>query len=251
MKKYGSILITGASSGIGEALALHYAAAGTTLYLAGRNQARLQAVAETCRQSGAEVLEEIVDVTDQQAMQNWFTKCASHRPPDLVIANAGISAGASKELDATTRRIFAANIDGVLNTVHPALDIMRQQGAGQIAIVSSLAGLIGLPGAPGYSASKAAVRAYGEALRGRFRHHGIGVSVIIPGFVTSGITAKNNFAMPFLMPADKAARIIARGLARNKARIAFPWQMYSLMLAISALPMGLIDRIFSRLPEKN
>jgi short-subunit dehydrogenase len=250
VKNFKNILITGASSGVGKALALHYANAGATLILGGRDEIRLNEVADACRKSGAEVVTRVVDVTDQSGMANWIDEAASQRPLNLVIANAGISGGASGGLDAATRKVFAVNIDGVLNTVHPALTAMRARKSGQIAIISSLAGLIGMPGAPGYSASKAAVRAYGEALRGLYRGQGIGVSVVIPGFIKSGITDKNKFPMPFLMPADKAARIIARGLSRNKARIAFPWQMYSLILLISALPMGLIDRIFSRLPDK-
>ncbi|MBT3703235.1 MAG: SDR family NAD(P)-dependent oxidoreductase [Alphaproteobacteria bacterium] len=250
MKKFIGILITGASSGVGEALALHYATQDATLFLSGRNKERLDAVAEQCRTRGAVVFPEVLDVTNETGMADWIRQCEDHHPLDLVIANAGISGGTSGGLDAATREVFAANIDGVLNTVHPALTGMRARKSGQIAIVSSLAGLIGMPSAPGYSASKAAVRAYGEALRGRYGKEGIGVSVIVPGFITSGITAQNRFPMPFLMSAKKAAGIIAKGLARNKARIAFPWQMYGLLLMISALPMWLIDRLFSRLPDK-
>ena len=251
MKKFVGILITGASSGVGEALSLHYAVQGVTLFLSGRNKERLEAVADQCRARGAIVFPEVMDVTDETGMADWIRQCEEQHPLDLVIANAGISGGTSGGLDAATRAVFAANIDGVLNTVHPALTAMRPRKSGQIAIVSSLAGLIGMPSAPGYSASKAAVRAYGEALRGRYGKEGIGISVIVPGFITSGITAQNRFPMPFLMPAEKAARIIAKGLARNKARIAFPWQMYSVMLMVSALPMWLIDRLFSRLPDKS
>lgn len=250
MRKYAAILITGASSGIGEALAHHYADEGVTLFLSGRNAERLEMVADECRRRKAEVHTETVDVIDQAAMAVWIDHCDSLHPLDLVIANAGVSGGATANLDTATRAIFAANIDGVLNTVHPALDHMRARKSGQIAIVSSLAGLIGMPGSPGYSASKAAVRAYGEALRGRYRRDGVDVNVILPGFVVSRITDKNSFRMPFLMSADRAAKIIARGLARNKPRIAFPWQMYSLLMLISALPVRLIDRLFSRLPEK-
>ena len=246
-----SILITGASSGIGEALAVHYAADNVTLFLSGRNEERLIRVAEACKNKGASVEPMAIDVTDKPAMANWISSCAVTRPLDLVIANAGISAGSSKGLEETTLKTFATNIDGVLFTIFPALEHMRAKKSGQIAIISSLAGLAGLPGAPAYSASKAAVRSYGESLRGLYKKDGVKVNVVLPGFVTSGITAKNKFPMPFIMPADKAARIIANGLARNKARIAFPWPMYFLMLAINALPMWLKDRLFTRLPEKN
>jgi short-subunit dehydrogenase len=246
-----SILITGASSGIGDALARHYAGAGVTLFLSGRAEARLTEVAEACRLAGAEAIAKVIDVTDEAGMASWIETCGDHRPLDLVIANAGVSGGSDKGLNSATRLIFAINIDGVLNTVHPALDHMREKGSGQIAIVSSLAGLIGMPGAPGYSASKAAVRAYGEALRGRYRRDGVDVNVVTPGFVVSGITNKNKFHMPYLMTADKAVRIIAKGLARNKARIAFPWQMYFLLRLMGMFPIWLSDRIFSRLPEKD
>ena len=250
MRKYAGILVTGASSGIGEALARHYADEGVTLFLSGRNAERLEVVADHCRQQKALVQTEVIDVVDQAGMAAWIERCARQQPLDLVIANAGISGGATANLDTATRAIFAANIDGVLNTVHPALDHMRARKSGQIAIVSSLAGLIGMPSSPGYSASKAAVRAYGEALRGRYRRDGVDVNVIVPGFVVSRITDRNSFRMPFLMTADRAAKIIARGLAKNKPRIAFPWQMYSLLMLISALPTRLIDRLFSRLPDK-
>jgi short-subunit dehydrogenase len=250
VKKFNSIMITGASSGIGEAVAHYYAREGVTLFLSGRNEDRLGRVASACQQAGATVYPEVIDVSDQSGMAAWIDACDARQPLDLVIANAGISAGVSKGLDPTTRKLFSINIDGVLNTFHPALDRMRSRKSGQIAIVSSMAGLIGLPSAPGYSASKAAVRAYGEALRGRYRRDNVGISVIVPGFVTSGITAQNRFPMPFLMSAEKAARIIAKGLAHNKARIAFPKRMYALILLISALPMWLTDRLFSKLPDK-
>ena len=249
--KYKKIFITGASTGIGRQLAFDYGKTGAELWLLARSESRLTTLARDIQKAGGQAHILICDATDEPAFLKAMGLAQEESGGfDLVIANAGISGGASGGLDAATRKVFDVNIDGVLNTVHPALTAMRARKSGQIAIISSLAGLIGMPGAPGYSASKAAVRAYGEALRGLYRGQGIGVSVVIPGFIKSGITDKNKFPMPFLMPADKAARIIARGLSRNKARIAFPWQMYSLILLISALPMGLIDRIFSRLPDK-
>lgn len=181
-----SILITGASSGIGAALALDYAAPETRLWLSGRSHKRLEEITTQCR-------------------------------------NTGIS-GAGPD-GATIDTIFSINIGGVLNTVLPTLEAMQKHGAGQIAIMSSLASFRGLPGALAYSASKAAVRTWGEALRGRHKPDGIAVSVICPGFVVSRITDRNDFPMPLLMTADRAARIIRRGLARNKARIAFPCTM--------------------------
>ena len=247
-----SILITGASSGIGEALARSYAAPGVTLALSGRDQARLDAVAAACQAAGATVAAQTVEVTDTAALKAWIEACDAAAPLELVIANAGISAGTGDgtESDEQARAIFAVNQAGVLNTVQPAIDLMRPRRRGQIAIMASLASFRGFPGAPAYCASKAAVRIWGEGLRGHLAAEGIGVSVICPGFVRSRMTAVNRFHMPFLMEADEAAAIIRRGLARNKARIAFPWQMAAIIWLLSALPPALTDRALVRLPEK-
>jgi short-subunit dehydrogenase len=134
--------------------------------------------------------------------------------------------------------------------VLPALARMRARRNGQIAIMSSLAAFRGFPGAPAYSASKAAVRAWGEALRGRHARDGVAISVICPGFVISRMTADNPFPMPMLMSAERAARIIRRGLARDRGRIAFPWPMYALVRLVATLPDRLIDPLMRRLPEK-
>ena len=249
MKNLESILITGSSSGIGEALALEYAAPGIFLALSGRDQDRLQAVAESCRKRGAEVVAETVDVTDRDAMRDWIERVDDAHPLDLVIANAGISGGGLDEN--ATRDIFAVNMAGVLNTVFPVIDRLRPREAGQIALMSSLSGFMGMPGAPAYSASKVMVKAYGEALRGRLRPYGIKVSVICPGFVETRLTAKNNFKMPMVMKADKAARIIARGLAKNRITIAFPGPMATIVRILSLLPAGMANRLLSRMPSKN
>jgi short-subunit dehydrogenase len=253
MRDPKSILITGASSGIGEALALAYAGPGIALALTGRDGARLDAVADAARGKGATVHTARLDVTERERLADWTRAVDAKTPVDLVIANAGISGGSGslETMDEVARRIFAVNVDGVFNTVHPILPAMGARKRGQIAIVSSIAGFRGLPGAGPYSASKAAVRIYGEALRGRVRKHGIGVSVICPGYVKSRMTAKNRFPMPFLMDADRAAAIIRRGLAADRPRIAFPWPTYATMWLAAALPQFLSDRIFGRLPDKD
>jgi short-subunit dehydrogenase len=247
-----AILITGGSSGLGEALALEYAAPGITLFLSGRDHGRLEAVAEACRAKGAGVHSKVIDVTDRDAMAAWIAECDARRPLDLVIANAGISAGTGQggEDDAQTRAIFATNVDGVMNTVLPAIAAMRPRRAGQIALISSLASFRGMPGAPAYCASKAAVRVWGEGLRGELVRHGIRVSVICPGFVVSRMTAVNQFPMPFLMDAPKAARIMAEGLARNKGRIAYPWPTAFGAWLGAVLPDALMDWIGRKLPAK-
>ncbi|MCH8861631.1 MAG: SDR family NAD(P)-dependent oxidoreductase [Proteobacteria bacterium] len=248
MKNPRNILITGGSSGIGEALAMHYAAPGVFLALSGRDTARLEAVAARCREQGAEVAAETVDVTNRPAMEAWMHQVDAKKPLDLVIANAGISMGrnASNTLADIAEKSFAANVSGVFHTIHPAIDAMTARARGQIAIVASVAGLMGMPGHPVYSASKNAVRAYGEALRGTLAPHGIEVNVICPGFIESRMTAKNDFPMPFIMTAEKAARIIVSGLARNKARIAFPWQLYYLVRLITFLPIALATKLLGR-----
>lgn len=247
-----AILITGASSGIGEALARAYSRPGVTLFLSGRDAARLAAVAQSCRTLGARVVERVVDVADRAAMDAWVAEAEGEGPLDLVIANAGISAGSggNGETAEQTRAIFAVNVDGVLNTVLPALPAMRARRSGQIAIVSSLASFRGLAGAPAYAASKGAERLWGEGLRGWLAPEGIRVSVICPGFVTSRITARNRFPMPLLMEADEAARRIVAGLAANRGRIAFPWPMRAASWAFAALPDAWADWIARRMPRK-
>ncbi|MFC7050621.1 SDR family NAD(P)-dependent oxidoreductase [Emcibacter nanhaiensis] len=248
-----SILITGASSGIGEALALEYAAPGVTLFLSGRDPERTTAVAEACREKGAEADSRVIDVSNKDAMAGWIADCHRQRPLDLVIANAGIGLGFHKDVDLEkhTEEIFATNVSGVFHTVHPALELMRQQGGGQIAIMASLAAYHGMPSSPAYSTSKACVKAYGEALRGAYWSEGIEVNVICPGFVESRITRRNKFPMPFFMSAEKAARIIRKALRKNKARITFPWQT-RLMFggAVRLLPASLMDRFLRTLPDK-
>ncbi len=256
MQNPRSILITGASSGIGAALACEYAGPGRALFLGGRNEARLAAVADDCRTRGATAEVAAIDVADGAAIAQWISQADDRVPLDLVIANAGVSAGtgtAGEPLD-QAQRIMAINVDGVINPVHPALErFTLRQGSdrkGQIAMMSSLASFRGFAGAPAYCASKAAIRNYGEGLRNAYARAGIGVSVICPGFVHSRMTEQNDFPMPFVMKAERAARIIRRGLARNRGRIAFPWQMYGAAWLVQALPPWTTDRFMRSLPAK-
>ena len=248
MRRPRAILVTGASSGLGAALALAYAGPGVELALGGRNRDRLEEIAAQCRERGAGVELRVVDVTDAAAMGAWILEADEAAPLDLVIANAGISGGGvGGDAD---RRIFAVNVGGVLNTVLPAIPPMQSRRRGQIAIISSLAGFRGFPDAPAYSASKAAVKSWGEGLRGSLAPDGIGVSVICPGFIRTPMTDANPYPMPFLMSAERAATIVKRRLARNHARIAFPWPMYAMAWLIGALPPLLSDRLVRGLGEK-
>lgn len=247
------VLITGASSGIGKALALHYAASGSRLSLTGRDSERLGAVASACREAGAEVDDTLLEVREREAVGAWLSARHEAAPIDVLIANAGISGGTGGpkgETEEKVRRIFAVNVEGVLNTVTPAVPLMVARGKGQIGIMSSLASFLGFAGAPAYCGSKAAVRVYGEGLRGTLARRGVGVSVICPGFVRSPMTDRNSYPMPFLMDGERAAGIIARGLASNKGRIAFPWPTYAMARLLGGLPVPLSDWLTQRLPKK-
>ncbi len=170
------IVITGASSGIGAALAIHYAKANRRLTICGRDLARLTEIAEACRNLGAEVDASVVDVGDRQACRDWLERAWQSQPVDLLIANAGVD-GSAYEGDEVYYGVTDINYLGTLNSVLPILGRMKQIGAGRIALVGSLAGYRGLPSAVAYSASKAAVRALGDGLRGRYarrRHSDIG-----------------------------------------------------------------------------
>jgi len=244
-----SVLITGASSGIGAALAQHYAAPGTSLFISGRDRQRLDAVTQHCRAAGASVSAWIGDVTDETGLRDWIQYCDDDCPLNLVIANAGAALGATRVegLHQAAVDSFNINVNGVFNTVHPALELMARRRPypvrnGQVAVMSSVMGYAGTARSPAYSSSKAAVKHYGQALRGAFRGTGIGISVICPGYVSSGMI-DNAARMPFQISAEKAATIIARGLARNQARITFPWQMLLLAQLAINLPGFIVDRI--------
>lgn len=248
-----SLVITGASSGLGAALARAYARDGVALALTGRDRPRLAAVGDACRLQGAAVRIADIDVRDRDRLAAWLRETDETRPIDLIIANAGVSAGTGggEENAEQAARISAINVDGVLNTVLPLVPRLAARRRGQIALMSSLASFRGFPGAPAYCASKAFVRVWGEALRGEMAGYGVGVSVICPGFVESRMTAVNTFRMPLLMPAERAAAIIIRGLAHNRARIAFPWRLYAAVRLLAALPPPLIDPLLARLPRKS
>ncbi len=252
MKNPKNILISGAGSGIGRALAIAYSKAGVNLFLCGRNLEKLLTTKILCEELKANVLLEVVDVCDEIAMKNWIEKIEESYELDLVIANAGISAGTAGGLESFTQiqKIFSTNLHGVLNLIHPVIEKMKERKAGQIALVSSLAGFRGLPSSPAYSASKSAVRVYGEALRGNLGKIGIEINLICPGYIKTPMTDVNDFPMPFLMTTDKATQIIKRGLEQNKSRIAFPFPLYFVVWLATLLSTKITDPIFAKLPGK-
>jgi len=252
METKKSILITGASKGIGAALAVEYAAPENFLAISGRNADRLHAIAQQCRNKGARVEIKILDVTDVSGMSQWISNVDARVCLDLVIANAGIAGGVdgAGKGPIATRKIFKTNIDGVINTVIPILNSMEKRRRGQIAIMSSLAAFRGIPSTPAYSATKAAVRVWGESLRARYAANGIKISVICPGFVQTGMTANNPFSMPLIISSGKAAKIIRRGLERNTARIAFPRRMYFFAWLFGILPPSMSDWLMPKVVSK-
>jgi short-subunit dehydrogenase len=252
MKNPKNILITGASSGIGKALAIKYSAPDVNLFLCARNSQKLEETKRLCQELKANIFCEIIDVKNPEQVLNWINKIEENYELDLVIANAGISAGTAggPESVAQIKEIFAVNLDGLLNTINPAIAKMKERKRGQIALFSSLAGFRGLPSSPAYSASKAAVRVYGEALRGNLGKSGIAVNVICPGYIKTPMTDVNEFPMPLLMSPQKASEIIVAGLAKNKSRISFPFPLFFTVWFCALLSNKITDPIFAKLPGK-
>lgn len=221
-----TIVITGASSGIGSALAKDYAEERQRLVLLGRDERRLHDVAESCLALGAEVTEVVADILDRAAMQRRLEELDTRHPVDLLIANAGILRGSidgvAVEGTEDSNVVFHTNLLGLLNTVHPILPRMIGRGRGQIAIMSSIAGLVPLPWCPSYSASKAAAYQYGTSLRASVRRQGVSVSVICPGFIDTPMTDQLSGRRLRAMDASRASTIIRHGLDKRRALIGFP-----------------------------
>jgi short-subunit dehydrogenase len=242
-----SVLITGATGGIGSALADAYARPGIKLILQGRNQARLAEVASRCRALGAEVQTRALDLRDRSALVAWLGEVCNQVPLDLVIANAGVNTnigpdGAGERWE-NVQELLEVNVIATLALVDVVLPAMRARGRGQIALISSLAAYYGLPATPSYSASKAALKAYGEGMRSWLAPEGIQVNVVMPGYVESQMCRDFPGPKLFLWPAGKAARAIKRGLEKNKARISFPFPLNLGSWFLSVLPPSVSERL--------
>jgi short-subunit dehydrogenase len=240
MKHPRTVLITGATGGIGSALARAYAAPGQTLILHGRDTDRLDAVAGDCRARGAEVETQALDLRDIPGLRAWLAEAGGRHAIDLAIVNAGITSNigddAAGEGWPAIEQVVAINLTAALATADAVLPAMRRHGRGQIAFVSSLSAYFGLPLTPSYGATKAALKSYGEAWRGWLDAEGIGVTVVCPGFVESAMSQRFNGPRPFLMTAEDAADLIKRRLARNPARISFPFPLNLGIWWLAVLP---------------
>lgn len=247
------ILITGASSGIGKELAISFANNKTTLHLLARDEEKLLKVKDLCEKKGATVEIKICDVRDRQAMKEYVANLCQNNRLDLIIANAGISAGTAKGLedDEQVYEIFETNLFGVLNTIQPALGCFSKRKKGKILIMSSLASYLALPSCPAYSASKAAVRFYGNALGDFVKKYNIDIRVISPGYIKTEMTKVNKFPMPFLMETEEAARHIEIKLENSaNPNIAFPWPTYFITWFVGILPRRITGWFLRKLPGK-
>lgn len=238
------ILITGATGAIGAALAREYAAPGVTLFLHGRNAQRLQEVAADCQAKGSLVVTTQLDVRDFTALRAWLEALG---PLDLVIVNAGMNThigpnGEPEPWD-EVEALLDVNLKAAMVIVQAVLPAMRARGHGQIALISSLAGYFGLPVTPTYCATKAGLKAYGEALRGWLAPEGIRVNVVMPGYVKSPMCDDMPGPKPFLWSPERAAKRIRRGLERDQARICFPFPLNWGTWWLAVLPAGLSLRI--------
>lgn len=246
-----TVLITGATGAIGGALALAYAAPGRVLVLHGRNATRLKEIAQACEARGARIETKALDVRDTVALIAWLDDVARRQPVDLAIINAGainvLRPRDKGEAWLDVERVMDVNVRAAIATVTALLPHMQRRGSGQIALMSSLLAWFGMPVAPAYSASKSALKTYGEALRGSLAREGIKVSVVLPGFVKSDMSDELHMPKPFMLSAEEAARRIRRGLESDQARISFPMPLALGCWMLSALPQSVAQRVIALL----
>ena len=248
------VFITGASSGIGQALALRYHRAGYRLALAARRTSEVKtwADAKGIIAGSYEIYSADVAVTDSIVAAG--RDCIARQGvPDVVIANAGISVGMDTavrdDLDVMART-FATNNIGMAATFHPFVDAMAQRGSGTLVGIGSVAGIRGLPGHGAYCASKAAAISYCESLRGEMRPHGVRVVTISPGYIDTPLTRQNRYGMPFLMQADDFADRAFRAIAAGASYRVIPWQMGVVAKLLRLLPNALFDKLLAGRPRK-
>ena len=244
---YQNIIITGASNGLGMALASRYAAPGVYLGLIGRNNERTNEIASLCRDKGAAVESVSLDIRDREGLRKWITTFDDSHPVDLVIASAGVmyspKSGHLIEQKATIDEIMDVNFTGVIDTVIPLLERMGERKKGSVAVISSLSAYHGIPTFPAYSASKAAVKTYFEAIRGLYARQGVYISIVCPSYVDTSMTAPLKLNKLLMMGLDTAVDRIQKGIARRKPLINFPWYHSLVLWLLRLLPERLGDRI--------
>jgi short-subunit dehydrogenase len=248
--KEKTVLLTGASSGIGEALAIAMARKGAFLGLIARRKELLQKLAAECERVGGRARVFACDVADEDAVLEAADEFfAEFNRIDVLIANAGIGGN-----DADTRalkpvavkKVIDINLMGAVNSVHAVLPRMLERGQGQIVAISSLAGFRGLPKSAAYSASKAGMTAFFESVRLDVKHSGVTVTIIQPGFIRTPLTSGRTNNMPFLMDLDAAIPLFMKAIERKKKFAAFPWQLATIVRAGKLMPAWVYDRIAGR-----
>ena len=245
------VFITGASTGIGAALARHYAGAETSIGLFARRRDLIEKLASGLPGRTAIYASDISDNSAVAAAAQDFI--ARFGAPDLVIANAGISVGTHgdelQDID-KLNRVLAVNVTGLAATLAAFAPAMRTAGRGTLCGIASVAGFRGIPGAGAYSSSKAAAIAWLEALRNELASSGVSVVTICPGYIDTPMTRVNKYPMPFLISAEDAAARFARAIAAKRRLAVIPWQMALVSLLLRALPGMLYDRLAARAPRK-
>jgi short-subunit dehydrogenase len=245
------VFITGASSGIGAALAGHYSRGGAVLGLCARRVARMQALLSSLGGTGTCYQADVIDAAALRAAAADFS--AQFGTPDIVIANAGIGAGTLTEKPEDLevfRRIMDTNVLGMVTTFQPFVEPMRARASGTLVGIASVAGIRGLPGGGAYSASKSAAITYLESLRVELHGSGVSVVTICPGYVRTPLTVANSYRMPFLIDADDAARRMGRVIAAKRRFAVVPWRMALVAVVLRRVPRWLYDRLFARAPRK-
>lgn len=249
------VFITGASSGIGEALAKEYASRGASLGLVARRSEVLQQLAKSIQAKYKVIVEVyLADVCDKTALQQAASAfIAKIGLPDIVIASAGVSIGTltqyAEDID-SFKMVMDINVLGLVNTFQPFIEGMIKQQHGQLVGFASVAGIRGLPGAGAYSASKAAAIAYLESLRVEMRTNGIAVTTIAPGYIRTPMTNINPYKMPFLMEVDVAAAKFAKAIAAKRRFTVIPWQMGVVARGMRFIPPFLWDFMMRNAPHK-
>lgn len=245
------VFLTGASTGIGEAFARHYAGEGAQLGLVARSADKLQALASTLSPAPAVYAVDVRDRVGMNAAAADFIQ--RFGPPDIVIANAGVSKGTltehAEDID-VFQQIFDINVIGMVNTFHPFVVPLRDAKAGTLVGIASVAGFRGIPGGGAYSASKAAAIKYCESLRVELHGTGVSVVTICPGYIRTPMTAVNRFKMPFIIGVEDAVQRFARAIERRDSFAVIPWKMGMAARVLRVLPNWVYDRVFSFMPRK-